>query len=225
MQFTTSTATATLLALLPLPLTAAAPAPLLEARVEPVIRSPFFTLRASTYERVEFNGAALTSYHTGAGRGWAVLHRGDDTPRTAYLNGTEAQLRANSGTLVFPFPAGEEALKLSAPGSGQPLEMAVGPGSLGLYVDSHGDDHELKINHRPQQAFYGKLLEKREIACEEQARTPVADMDGQAADCPRIVLTPSCLSASRPTPSRPLASLSRSRLLSKRSTTRGRRRR
>lgn len=208
MQFTASTTTvAALLALLPL--TSAAPAPALEARAEPVIRSPFFTLRAATYERVEFNGAALTSYHTGAGRGWAVLHRGDEAPRTAYLNGTEAQLRANSGTLVFPFDAGEAALQLSAPGSGRPLEIAVGPGSLGLYVDSHGDDHELKINHRPQQAFYGKWAEKREAGQEIEAREPVADMDGQAAGCPRIARTPSCSSASRLMASRPRASLSR----------------
>ena len=180
MQFTTGMTTAALLALLSLPLTSAAPAaPTLEARVEPVIRSPFFTLRASTYERVEFNGAALTSYHTGAGRGWSVLQRGDDAPRTAYLNGTEAQLRANSGTLVFPFDAGEAALKLSAPGSAQPLEISVGPGSLGLYVDSHGDDHELKINHRPQQAFYGKSGgggEKRKSDREIHVREPAADI-------------------------------------------------
>ncbi|RYP80014.1 hypothetical protein DL769_002658 [Monosporascus sp. CRB-8-3] len=129
--------------------------PIIAARDEPVIRSPPFTITAETYPRVEFNGASLTSYHVGPGQNWAILKQGV-APRTAYLNGTQAQLESNSGSLVFPFDGGEEALLLPGQvGNGKPLRINQEAGSIGLYVDAN---NELKINQRPQRSFYGCRL-------------------------------------------------------------------
>lgn len=117
---------------------------------------PFKLISKSLTAPFHFSNLYIETYHISPAINYATLYALSEQTHGVdlQLNGTAAEFKHKQTTLIFPLQGFSESWQITKEGDTHPVQISVGEGTKGIFLDGKGD---LQYSKPKSDGWYGEF--------------------------------------------------------------------